>query len=119
MQNKNSLLNNKWVLQKIGDETIDTAKYSQRIPTLEFQPGENRTFGYGGCNRFSGTITINENNITFGNFISTKMACMGGPDIENRYLKLLSGNTFTYRTDGMLLYLERRGNILVFKKMIG
>ena len=86
------------------------------MPTLELKPSEGKVFGDGGCNRFSGSIKIEENKISFSPLISTKMACPQ-LDLESRYLQLLSGNSLNYRQSKGILYLGEGENMLVFEKV--
>jgi heat shock protein HslJ len=113
--NKNDALAAKWALLKIGSRNIDSVAYPHAVPTLEFQLNESRAYGFGGCNRFSGSIRIDEDQIIFSSLISTRMACTG-PNVEDEYLKILSGNTFAYTVSEGTLYLRKDDTTLTFIK---
>src|SRR3954471_17603848 len=67
-------LNGKWRLIPVLPS--DTA--TGRIPMLIFILDSKRVAGNTGCNNFSGTFNIDNNNLTFNHdFVSTKMACPG------------------------------------------
>jgi len=113
--NKNDALAAKWVLQKISNRTIDSVTYPHAVPTLEFQLNESRIYGFGGCNRFSGSIRIDEDQIIFSSLTSTRMACTG-PNVEDEYLRILSDNAFAYTVSEGTLYLRKDDTTLTFIK---
>lgn len=52
--------------------------FGQRRPQLQFDVANNRITGTTGCNRLSGTYTLSNDHLHFGeDFITTKMACPG------------------------------------------
>ena len=74
-----------WQLQSIAGQSV----LPQPVATLGF-PQAGQVAGYGGCNRFFGTVVIDGSRITFGPLASTKMACPGGAsEQESRYLAAL------------------------------
>lgn len=112
----NYRLNDIWALQRIGSNTIEAKDYPKGLPTLELQLAEGRAFGYGGCNRFSGSFTMEQGKIAFSAMASTKMACFG-TNVEDRYLNLLSGKKLSYQVHDEVLYLGEGDTMMVFKKV--
>ena len=51
------------------------AASAARAPYIRFVADGNRAEGTGGCNRMSGSFRREGNQLTFGPFVSTKMAC--------------------------------------------
>ena len=100
----NYRLNDIWTLEKINGEPIDIPDSSQ-YPTLEIDLANKVIFGYGGCNRFHGRGELVSNNLVTGNLLSTKMACPDTQDIEDRFLKTLTGKrlNFTISDDTMVM----------------
>jgi putative lipoprotein len=107
-----SLSGTSWLAENIGGrEVIDDAQ-----TTITFEV-EGRVAGSGGCNRYFGTVTIEEDGITFSNKLgSTMMAC--APvlmDQERRFFDALSA-TRSYRFDDpghKLVFLGEDGALLV------
>lgn len=99
-----------WTLVGI-DDTVDLAGVR---PTLEFL-ADGTVAGLGGCNRFSGPVTIDGSGISFGGLTSTRMACGDPADaVERAYLGALEGVT-SWSVDGAKqLVLEGPSGRLVF-----
>ena len=73
---------------------------------LNFDAVANRVSGFVGCNNFSGKYTVNGNNIKFGPFMSTKMACKGFMDLEQSLLNTLEEETITFSIENNVLTLK-------------
>lgn len=59
-----------------------------------------------GCNSGGGTYTVEEDEIIFGDLVTTKMACMGpAMGVEDAVLAVLSGNTVTFAIEAGSLTL--------------
>jgi heat shock protein HslJ len=62
-------------------------------PTLVFSTvtGQRRASGYAGCNRFAGPYSLKGGELSFGPFVTTRMACPGPRgDLERDYLDALA-----------------------------
>lgn len=87
--NTNSL-NGSWQLEYItGPRIAFEGLYPEAKPVLTFNLPDTMVAGNGSCNNFSGPVTIKDNNITFGNMMSTKKFC--GGDGETTFFKTLQG----------------------------
>ena len=60
-----------------------------RRPTLRFEPDSARVAGFAGCNRFSGSYTVDGSSFRFGPLAMTRMACAEGMDVEQRLVRVL------------------------------
>lgn len=103
------LLNNKWLLESIGEEKIDNSNKENPI-YIELQETEegNRVAGMAGCNRYFGEFTEAEaDSISFGKMGATRMAC-DRMEIEDKYLAALGG-VDSYEVDGLYLYFKSKG----------
>jgi heat shock protein HslJ len=99
-----------WQLQALGAQPVmERSKASLQFPEV------GRVAGHGSCNRFSGSVSVTGDQLTFGNMASTKMACMGGAMAQERdYLAALQkakryeqqGDTLLIYTQGMALPLR-------------
>ena len=84
-------------------------------PTLDYTT--DKASGTGGCNRFNGPITIEDDAIQIGPLASTKMMCEGKAETETQYFTALqAARTFVVK-DGMLVLKAEDGHVLArFKK---
>lgn len=105
-------LSGPWNLKSINSTSINTAG---KTPSLKFQPAENKIFGFGGCNQFSGSVEIKSNRIKFGALISTKMACPA-LEIETDFLRIISNNEMDFRISGRKLTLSNGQDTLILEK---
>jgi heat shock protein HslJ len=69
----------------------------------------NRVRGLSGCNRFTGGYQSNSGKLTFTQLASTRMACMEGMELEQRFLDALGRtNRFAIRGDQLTLLAVTR-----------
>jgi heat shock protein HslJ len=98
-----------WTATEIGGVAVAPGVPS----TLRVEPDQ-RAFGSGGCNRFSGRAVVEGPNIRLGPLASTRMACLGPRgEQEERYFVALD-LARTYRLlEGRLYLLNAEGAALV------
>ncbi len=53
-----------------------------------------------GCNQFNGSYTLNGSDITFDQFISTKMACIGNASVQESAILSVFVGAATYSLNG-------------------
>ena len=70
-----------------------------------------RAGGFAGCNRFSAGYELSGDQLRFGAAIATRMACVGGMELERDYLQALSRVT-RYRLQGSTLTLLADKDVL-------
>ncbi|MBK0404934.1 copper resistance protein NlpE N-terminal domain-containing protein [Adhaeribacter sp. BT258] len=111
-------LNGSWALTGINGKPVNPEGLSKGAPTLQITLDSKQAAGNGGCNRYSGAVEAKGDQVIFGMMASTRMACPGAAmTLENDYLKLLSGNTFTYELEGPVLRLKtKEQTALVYRK---
>ena len=113
--NAQTLLNGtSWQLGKIGDQPVE----EDTQPTLQFtQAGQ--VSGSGSCNRFSGTVTLSGESITFGPLASTKMACSDSINSqETQYFYALStAQRFVLQGNSLQIFTSAMDRPLLFLKM--
>ncbi len=107
---ENYQLNGKWMLSHPDEQSIDKAE----VPYLELQLEENRAVGFGGCNRFTGSVELIGDSLKFGSLASTKMAC---PDLtgEAAFLRALSKQKLSFRITERQLRLSNDSTTLKFR----
>jgi len=100
----------RWVLVEMKGVPVQLSG-GRRDAYINFEVAEKRFTGNGGCNHISGNYTLDKNEISFGEVISTKMAC---PDIEfeNTFLSTLNSIT-RYEVKGDDLILKRNRDVLL------
>jgi putative lipoprotein len=77
-----------WKLTRLGDQDI-VASENQRQPYIVLDSSNHRVTGSGGCNRLTGSYTLEKQTIHFGPIASTMMACPSGMDHEGSFLQAL------------------------------
>lgn len=100
-----------WRLLELEGEPINP-EGPQGEPTLTLDSGSGQAAGTGGCNRFTGTYTLDGDGLTIGQVAATRMACPEGMDLEHDYFDALTrvrryaldaGHLHLYDQDGALL----------------
>jgi heat shock protein HslJ len=68
-----------------------------------------------GCNTGGGAVEVTADTLTFGQIVTTDMACEAGPaSVESAVLGILSG-TVDYTIDADMLTLDAGGAGLIFR----
>lgn len=101
-QARTRLIGAQWQLRQLAGVTI-AGKGADRPPFLILEP-EERIQAFSGCNRIGGAYQLEGNTLVFKRTVSTRMACPGGNELENRFLSMLEA-TATYRVEGASLTL--------------
>lgn len=84
-------------------------------PTLDYTT--DRVSGTGGCNRFSGPITIEDDAVQIGPLAATKMMCEGKSEIEAQYFSALeAARSFVSNGDTLTLKGEDGRDLVKFRK---
>ncbi|MBX3011471.1 MAG: META domain-containing protein [Caldilineaceae bacterium] len=105
------LANTSWALVSWGAPGAETAVIDNSTVTLIFgEAGE--VGGNGGCNTYGGSYTIQDNQLVFGELISTLMACVdqGVTEQEMSYLAALQSAGPFEIADGVLVIWYDDGN---------
>ena len=111
-QGKVALENTTWKATRVNDKDV-AANENKRFPYIVLQSADHRVAGSGGCNRITGTYSVEKQTIHFGPMASTMMACPSGMDTEKDFLQALDqARTWKIRTNELELYGED-GNLLV------
>jgi heat shock protein HslJ len=92
-----------WRLFRLGRATVKGDDL-HRQPQIVLDPVSRRASGSGGCNRIMGGYELKGNTLTFDHMASTMMACPGGMDTEQKFLKML-GQVKRWKIAGQRLEL--------------
>jgi heat shock protein HslJ len=84
-----SLPGSQWTVISINGKTTE----AEGTPTIEFGT-DDKVAGTTGCNRYSGSVTIDGDKITFGHLLSTLIGCEGALGAqEQAFTAALDGAT--------------------------
>lgn len=92
-----------WKLTHLGDAPV-ILKERQPEPHLVLRGQDRRVGGNAGCNRMIGQYTLAGDTLEFGKIAATRMACLAGMDIEQKFLATLN-RVKRWRLDGRHLEL--------------
>ncbi|MGB3849290.1 MAG: copper resistance protein NlpE N-terminal domain-containing protein [Tunicatimonas sp.] len=103
-------LNKRWELLSRNGQAVE----AENKPYVEFQLAEDRAVGFGGCNRFSGSVEVTDDSLRFGSMASTKMAC---PSLnsEATFLRAFSQQKLSFRIEEQQLRLSNDSTQLLFR----
>jgi putative lipoprotein len=103
--------NSEWTLVRLGERAV-TRSDKQRPPNLMMSSGQKRVSGFGGCNRFTGSYTLQGDQLKFGQLAGTMMACVEGMDQEQAFYKALGSASAWRITEQQLELLDASGKSL-------
>lgn len=94
-----------WTLVELQGKAVPKAEDARRAPSISFSREGNRVSGFAGCNRFTGTFTVEAGNkLKFSPLAMTRMMC---PDdaLEPEFMKVLESHEH-FQADGQTLVLS-------------
>ncbi len=109
----NHRINDIWLLKKINGKPVEIPE-SRPYPSLEVDLANKTFFGYGGCNKFHGSLELNGNTIETGSVASTRMACADTGNLERIYLLAISNKQldFTISDDSTMIIADGKTDLL-------
>lgn len=111
----NPLINDIWILEFIKGADYNPKTETNERPTIEIHLKDNTVTGNTGCNNMSGNVTIEEDQITFSDIITTKKFC--SDSIEQEFLIAL-GMVNNYKIEKMKLHLyQDEEELMIFQKV--
>ena len=114
--NAATLENSKWRLTLFGAPDAETPVVAGNTITLEFST-EGRAGGSSGCNTYGGSYEVAEDQLVFGEMVSTMMACTDQAvmDQEMTYLQALqSAGRFEVNGDALMVWYDNEQGVLRF-----
>lgn len=101
---------NQWEMTSFQGKSVKEAGFNETVPHIVINKEKGSMGGNNGCNSFGGDITVKEDSIEMGMFMSTKRYCEGVPEIE--FFKLLEGN-IGYTIQGRQLSFTKDGTTIM------
>lgn len=101
------LLETTWNLTVLNQETMQLP--DTRVPYLRFDADE--VTGYDGCNSFDGPYTVEGDTLTFGDLMSTLVACLGINELDIQF-RIMLESTNRYQISGNQLHLFNEAQVL-------
>lgn len=112
---KAPLENTTWKATRVNDKDV-LANENKRAPYIVLQSSDHRVAGSGGCNRITGTYSVEKQTIHFGPMASTMMACPSGMDTEKDFLQALDqAHTWKIQGNELELYGEDGSSLVRFE----
>jgi heat shock protein HslJ len=93
-----------WVWVPLQGPLPAAAAPSARVAQLRLDPQEARVTGHTGCNRLTGSFTLDGAALRFGQAATTRMACVAEGDLEPQFLKAFDA-VRGWRVQGRVLWL--------------
>ncbi len=117
----NNLLNDTWILQKIGSQVLNEKMFTKGLPSMQFDLMAGTMSGHNGCNTMGGSISVEGSRIRFGPLMQTEMYCSDNNPIAEKIIgEKISGQAASYYFQNGKLYLYLADDsILEFTKASG
>lgn len=109
-------LNGNWILEKVGSKEVTAAEFAKGLPEVTFDLSGGSITGHDGCNRITGQMEVQGNQVRFSAIAGTKMACPGNKPANDFVRKLSNAFASYYFKDGRLFLYLIDDSIVVFKK---
>lgn len=102
----NNLLNDTWLLQKIGSQLLNEKMFSKGLPRMQFDLTAGTLSGHNGCNTMGGNISVEGSRIRFGPLMQTEMYCPDNNPLAEKIIgEKISGQAASYYFQNGKLYL--------------
>lgn len=92
------LFDKEWTLVELNGNAVSL----QKRPTIQLSAETKSMTGFGGCNRLTGTYTLDQNRLHFGPIAMTRMACAEGMDVEQAFAVVLGATQRFHLAAGSL-----------------
>jgi heat shock protein HslJ len=106
------LANKEWKLEFLRQKKVEVG-IEKQVPTLEFDMN-GKVKGFGGCNNFFGSFTLDGRIIKIGEIGSTRKHCEGEMELENSYFEVLGIEARALFSEGKLVLTGDAGNQMIF-----
>lgn len=105
-----------WILKSLNGQPA-TNLFKGKIPTMNIDVAENRIFGNGGCNGYTGTYTYSKGILSAPNLASTMMMCVE-ENQEHQFHTVLGQPNKVSLVNGILTLKHEGKTVAEFEKGI-
>ena len=106
------LANKEWKLEFLKQDNVKIG-IEKQIPTIKFEL-DGKVVGFGGCNNFFGSYTLNGRTIKINDIGSTRKFCEGEMELESTYIEVLEIEVRALFLEGKLILTGDGGNQMIF-----
>jgi copper homeostasis protein (lipoprotein) len=107
-----------WRLIRLGRTAVKGDDLHGK-PQIVLDPVTHRASGSGGCNRIIGGYELKGDKLTFARMASTMMACPGGMETEQKFLKALGQVKRWKIAQRQLELMDRSGKVVAVFEVAG
>lgn len=105
-----------WTLHSIENTEISEEDFSRQVPALQFNLNKQQVHGNTGCNQLNGKFTIGQDSLSFGELITTKMACQDVMELESQFVEALNRTNKYDISNERLLLLHDKDTLMTFHR---
>lgn len=110
-------LGGEWTLKSLNGQPVGDL-FKGATPSAQFNLSDRQISGSGGCNRYTGSFTLEKGKFSAPNLASTMMLCPA-ENQEDKFLKALSApSTLSFNKAGNLILSQGGKEVLVFEKSL-
>ena len=103
------LTNTYWKLVNLNETDVVMVEDQEREAFLQLRDDTKSVKGFAGCNTFTGSYTVDGNDLSFGPLAATRKACPAGMETETEFFQVLDGTThFSVHEETLTLLNERK-----------
>jgi putative lipoprotein len=106
-----ALTNTYWKLMTLNGEPAKLGANDKEV-YFQMMEQDNAVRGFGGCNRYKGSYSFDENGLNLSPLASTMMACPEGMELEQQYHQALASMT-SVAVDGETLTMKNEAGDVV------
>jgi len=114
--NEQYKLHDFWTLYSLSGTPVNQQDTLKKQPALQFDLVNNHVSGNTGCNQLGGNAAVEGDSLSFGQLITTKMACAGVMELESQFLDALDRvNRYDFSNEDLLL-LQDEDTLMVLQR---
>ena len=109
------LANTYWKLISLNETDVTMAEEQTREAFLQLRDDNKSVKGFAGCNAFTGSYSVNGNDLSIGPLAATRKACPAGMNTETEFLQVLEEAAYySIHEEALTLLNERKKPIARF-----
>ncbi|GAA5522062.1 copper resistance protein NlpE N-terminal domain-containing protein [Aliifodinibius salicampi] len=107
-----------WTLHSLNNAEISEEAFLRQLPALQINLNKQQVHGHTGCNQLNGKLTIGQDSLSFGELITTKVACQDqdARELESQFKEALSETNKYDISNERLLLLHDEDTVMTFHR---